>query len=201
MFEPSPSMRSSHEDLPATAGSRTTDRGEHVPEGLRGLVPPATPRRWNTRPGPQVPSSLTRGGSRRSSGGRSCSPRLWRKTLVHTILNNQTYRETWWYGKTHWVTTEDGSLRHLAGCTECGVLLSAHGRSPEIAATRTASATFTASILPAATTADLAGPPQKAWPRRAGGRPVLRSTKDGRSVVSAACWNLCNPGRIQIGRP
>ena len=37
-----------------------------------------TTGRWNARPASPVPSSPAQGGSRRSAGGRSCSPRRWR---------------------------------------------------------------------------------------------------------------------------
>ena len=39
---------------------------------------PATTGPWSARPVSPVPSSPAQGGSRRSAGGRSCSPRRWR---------------------------------------------------------------------------------------------------------------------------
>ncbi len=33
----------------------------------------------------------------------------WRKERVHAIMSSETYRGTYWYGKSSWVTTEDGT--------------------------------------------------------------------------------------------
>ena len=33
----------------------------------------------------------------------------WRRERVHAIMNNETYRGTYWYGKTSWVTTDEGT--------------------------------------------------------------------------------------------
>ena len=33
----------------------------------------------------------------------------WRRERLHALMSNETYRGTYWYGKTSWVTTEEGT--------------------------------------------------------------------------------------------
>ena len=71
------------EDLPRQVDDEPlpSHRGGNVPERLPLLVAGSvTTGPWNARPASPAPSSPATDGSRRSAGGRSCSPRRWRST-------------------------------------------------------------------------------------------------------------------------